>query len=666
MQNFEPEFFFHQKITIVNTFKKPEFEKEKPLTKPDARFFPEGGNLVYGLKSRVAMKLADVTGTITDYSGVLIGAEGDTLNVLHPSAYGVVKFDYLPLKGTDARVILSVRNKTFEYTLPAAVESGFVMRITDSTATQFALNVQSVQVTSPQVFVVIHARNMVSMASALYLNQGKFNLMINKKNLAEGISHVTVFNEEMKPVCERLVFLPMTKTLGISLTPSQNEFGLRRKVGLDIQSMDGGGQSVSSNLSVSVYKYDSIQQPSTGNILNYLWLNSDLPEAPELPTTFLENLNDEKMTILDDIMLTNGWRRFKWNSIASGQLPVIAHVPEMKGHIIRGRMTRYGEPVQGVVTYMASPGTNIQVYGSTSNVNGDVQFETKDFSGARKIYVQPNLMKDSVSRVEILSAFSDKFATYKYTPFRLDEKIKDQLTARSLSMQVQDIFYQDKGALSRSQVIDTTAFYGKADATYYLDDYTRFPVMEEVMREYVPGVLVRKRRDGFHFINLDLINKTAFDEDPFVTLDGIPIFDVDEIMTFDPLKVKKLEVVTRRYYMGVMSLPGIVSYTTYTGDLAGFQVNPKCVVVDYEGLQYQREFYAPKYDAPKSREARMPDQRNLLYWGPAITTGSNGKQHIEFFTSDVTGNFQIVVEGITSDGLSGSSSRVFSVRPFDN
>ena len=149
-------------------------------------------------------------------------------------------------------------------------------------------------------------------------------------------------------------------------------------------------------------------------------------------------------------------------------------------------------------------------------------------------------------------------------------------------MQVQDVFYQDRNKTITSGV-DTTAFYGKADATYYLDDYTRFPVMEEILREYVPGVMVRKRKDGFHFMVLDEVNKKVFDEDPLVLLDGIPVFDIDRIMEFDPLKVRKLEVMTRRYYMGVLSLPGAVSYTTYAGDLAGFQLNPRSCTTRLRG-----------------------------------------------------------------------------------
>jgi hypothetical protein len=285
----------------------------------------------------------------------------------------------------------------------------------------------------------------------------------------------------------------------------------------------------------------------------------------------------------------------------------------------------------------------------------------KDFSGSRRIVVQPNLSRDSTSKITILSPYSDQFASYRSAPFSLSPAVATALSQRSFAMQVQDIYYQDKGLQTRSVAIDTTAFYGKADATYYLDDYTRFPVMEEIMREYVPGVMVRKRRDGFHFINLDVTNKAVFSEDPFIMLDGLPIFDADKIMAFNPLKVKKLEVVTRRYYMGVLSLPGIVSYTTYAGDLAGFTIDPHCVVLDYEGLQMQREYYTPKYENAKQRESRMPDQRDRLFWAPSVITDKSGKQHLEFYTSDVTGSYEVLVEGMSRTGAVGSVKGHFEV-----
>jgi hypothetical protein len=178
--------------------------------------------------------------------------------------------------------------------------------------------------------------------------------------------------------------------------------------------------------------------------------------------------------------------------------------------------------------------------------------------------------------------------------------------------------------------------------------------------------MVRKRRDGFHFIVLDNTWKRTFQDDPLVLLDGTPIFDVDAIMAFDPLKVKKLEVFTTRYYLGPLHFSGMVSYSTYTGDLAGFQLDPKSVSLDYEGLQRQRVFNSPSYDTESKRQSRLPDRRNLLFWAPHTTVEKGGRQELEFFTSDLTGTYTIVVQGLNENGDAGSAVSSFAVKQFNN
>ena len=78
---------------------------------------------------------------------------------------------------------------------------------------------------------------------------------------------------------------------------------------------------------------------------------------------------------------------------------------------------------------------------------------------------------------------------------------------------------------------------------------------------------------------LDNVGKSVFKDSPLVLLDGVPIFDEDEIMNFSPLQVRKLEVMARRWYLGQLSFNGIVSYTTYFGDLGGFPLHPKSITL---------------------------------------------------------------------------------------
>ena len=160
-----------------------------------------------------------------------------------------------------------------------------------------------------------------------------------------------------------------------------------------------------------------------------------------------------------------------------------------------------------------------------------------------------------------------------------------------------------------------------------LDKYTRFKVLEEVLREYVPGVIVRIRKDGFHLLVVDALNHTVLQENPMVLLDGLPVFNINKIMAMNPLKIRKLEVIDGRYFHGSAIYNGIVSFTTYKGDLEGFPLDAHALVQEYEGMQRQREFYAPRYDTPEAQKSRLPDLRNLLYWNPDISdqhSGENG------------------------------------------
>jgi hypothetical protein len=182
------------------------------------------------------------------------------------------------------------------------------------------------------------------------------------------------------------------------------------------------------------------------------------------------------------------------------------------------------------------------------------------------------------------------------------------------------------------------------------------------MREYVPGVQVRLRNDGFHFMILDHVNSAVLTENPMVLLDGVPVFNINKIMAMDPLKIQKLEVVTSHYFQGSMMYQGLVSYTTYKGDLAGFQPDPHALLQEYEGMQWQREFYAPRYETAQEKQSRLPDARTLLYWNPNVVTSAEGKKKLEFYTSDQAGKYLVVIQGIAKNGLAGSRRIAFEVK----
>jgi hypothetical protein len=181
------------------------------------------------------------------------------------------------------------------------------------------------------------------------------------------------------------------------------------------------------------------------------------------------------------------------------------------------------------------------------------------------------------------------------------------------------------------------------------------------MREYVANLLLKKQKGNFHINMMDDSWHTFFKDDPLVLLDGLPVFDITKIIEFDPLKIKKIELVNRQYFLGPINADGIVSYCTYKGDLAGFQLDPNAVILEYEGLQLARQFYSPVYDTPKETASRMPDFRNVLYWSPDVKTNKDGTKQIKFYTSDMTGTYIVCIQGATRGGKCGSQVIRFNV-----
>ena len=149
---------------------------------------------------------------------------------------------------------------------------------------------------------------------------------------------------------------------------------------------------------------------------------------------------------------------------------------------------------------------------------------------------------------------------------------------------------------------------------------------------------------------------------PFVMLDGVPLFDADKIFKIDPLKIRKLDVVSHSYLYGPAVLHGIMSFTTYKGDGGNFEIDPHAVFVDYDGLQAERKFYSPVYDSPEQINSTLPDFRSALYWNPNAGTRADGKTNLSFYTSDKPGSYIGIIEGISVNGEAGSQLFRFDVK----
>ncbi|MEZ0607242.1 hypothetical protein ACAW74_01945 [Fibrella sp. WM1] len=666
MRGSSPDFFFEKVITLVNPFRKPDLPFKADTLAWSVQSYPEGGQLVAGLPATVAVQATDTkTGRGAAYRGVVLTQANDTVARFNAHRFGIGTFRLTPAPNTTYRLRLTdERGRTVvrPISLPIATK-GYSMQVEAGQQEQLQITVRSnvPDQTNPDVFLLGHTRQVIGVSERQILRDGQATFTVPLQQLGEGISHLTVFDATGQPVCERLWFRQPKAALTAQVTTDKGTYAGRAPVALSLVTSRPDGGATIADASVAVFRLDSLAPLDPVNLPEYLWLTSDLHGVVENPAYYLTQTGREADVARNNLMLTHGWRRFRWDAVLNPPQSTTLVLPESRGLTVRGRVlnNRTGQPAADVATFLSVPGQGARLYSRRSDAAGYVRYELPELVGPHELVLQPT-QADSSYRVELLSPYAEASATTPLPPFDLAPTLRDALTTRSLTMQVQNHYFAPP--LPGPQA-DSSTFYGRPDEHYRLDAYTRFQTMEEVLSEYVPGVAVKRLSGGRFALRVNnLPGKAFFDDPPLMLIDGVPVFDPDQLMAISPLKFRTLDVMTSRYFLGPLAYSGILNLNSYKQDLAGYRLDPKAVVLDYDGLQARREFAAPSYGTAVQQASRLPDLRQLLYWNPQVMTSAAGKAGLTFYSSDQAGRYQVVVQALTADGHFTTASHTFTVQ----
>lgn len=661
MKNFGPDVFFEKQLTIINTLRSPD-EAQTPALAYDVQFFPEGGNMVAGLTNNIGFKAVGQNGKGIAFKGAIVNQANDTIARFQPLKFGMGHFKFTPVANDSYKAVIQIAgSKPLLKELPIVNSKGYVIQLTDAADRDIDVLVNS-NTSDSRVYLFTHTGQVSKVVQSATLTNGAAHFTINKSSLDEGISHITLFNSTGQPVCERLYFKRPKQGFSITANADMQQYATRKKVNVQVVTKDAAGKMLSAALSMAIYRTDSLQATDENDILSYLWLSSDVKGNIESPGYYLKNNKAEANEAINNLMLTQGWRRFQWNNLMQNKTSALRFLPEYNGHLVTARVTdaATNTVAANVIAFMGVPGKRVQMYPAKSNADGLLLFNTKDFYGPGEIIVQTNTEIDTTHKIEVLSPFAEQYSKTALPAFKLTADMQRPLEAGSLSMQVQNIYAGNKLKHFYDPGVDSTAFYGPPRKSYKLDDYTRFTTMEEVLREYIREVNVFKPQGRF---DVRMINaKGPLSSNPLVMLDGVPMFNVDKAMAIDPLKISRLQVLNERFYAGPAAFEGVMTFTTYKNDLAGVEMDPHAVIIDYEGMQLQREFYSPVYETADQQKSRTPDFRNLLFWSPNVNTGSHAATNVSFYTSDRAGKYFGLIQGITADGDAGVQPFTFEVK----
>lgn len=352
------------------------------------------------------------------------------------------------------------------------------------------------------------------------------------------------------------------------------------------------------------------------------------------------------------------------NIKGSGAFPV--YLPELRGQLISGSILPKGSidgdtSLNNKIVALSIPGDTFFLGLVKTNSMGrfNLNLENKDFVPRTFLQV---LGEDRGKYTIVLDpAPSINYTSLEFEPLHFPVSLKDRIMERSIYSQIENSYLEVK----RDSLLwngKTYPFYGVLPEVYDLDEYTRFKSLNEVFIEIVK--LVRIRRMGGN-PRLDLVGN--FNEPdagnfvPLVLVDGVLVQDHSEIIDYDARKIKTIHVLREKYFLGPQVYKGIISFKTIGGDF--FDVMKKEFISDIEMVRPQQDkiYFSPPYQDLDSLQNRVPDFRLQLLWNPNFSITNRGT-NVEFFTSDIPGDYEISLEGFTEEGESVSLKKVIRVQ----
>ncbi len=262
MKNYSPDFYFEKELTIVNVhqFHDKDSGRQRAIYRID--LFPEGGNLVNGIQSKVAFSVTDQHNKGISCQGVIIDDRKDTLLKFKTLKFEKGSFNLKPETGRSYEVVAILPNaRKIVLKLPAAFSEGYVMHLAEAGNNRLRITVQASgdNFKSSSIYLFAHTRGVVKAVMVSNLQNGITEFLVDKGKLGDGISHFTVFDTDRIPVCERLYFKFPDNRLAIELTEDKQEYSHREKINIHIRSADQNGLPLPANLSMAVYQLDSLQ-----------------------------------------------------------------------------------------------------------------------------------------------------------------------------------------------------------------------------------------------------------------------------------------------------------------------------------------------------------------------------------------------------------------------
>jgi len=677
MLNFDSSLLYIKAIPVIT----PEGKTKKaPVTVfYSLHFFPEGGDLVNNVNARVAFKANDQKGDPVDVSGTIVDNAGKKIASFISVHDGMGTFAFTPLPGEKYTAIWKDKRSSEHQTiLPEAKTQGIALTVYN-TADEVVYTLSrpdSVTAAFTSFYVVAQMQQQLVYSARVYLtDKNSARAPIETDSLPDGIMQLTVFNADQLPVAERIVFINHGNYyFNTDLHAEIKDLSAR---GRNVLQIDVGGE-LKTNLSIAVTDADlNPSSKNEENIFSSLLLTGDIKGYVYNPAYYFSNDDDSLKQQLDLVMMTNGWRRFKWEDLLSGNWPVIKYQPE---NYIAVKGKAYG------LSRIQLTGKELILFIKTKNVasdgyivpvskEGDFRLPDLSFYDSASLFYQFNNDKDKTLTSNASFSFFYPFAPIP-APGNLlanlyNFNLPDSNTIKKSRVQIQlgnrpqkkVIVLDSITVVSRVKTLEekmddeytSGLFKGGNARTFILSNDIASGGYANVLN-YLQGKIagLAISLDGSGNASATWRGSTpSFFRDEF----GV---DITTLMQMSMSDVAMIKVFEPPFSGGFDPNGGGEggAIAVYTKKGSG---NNSVKGLDFStipGYSSIKEFYAPDYS--QVNDLSKPDYRTTLYWNPSLFINDKIRRiTIPFYNNDNCKKIKVVIEGMNEAGQLTNVEKIF-------
>ena len=341
MRNQGPDYFFKKPLTIWPYQESRRTQRNTSVRKVsdfDVSFFPEGGYLIDGYDCCVAFKALGDDGGSVEVAGVVKNGRDETVDTLRTLHGGMGCLRFTPHTGERYYAECTMAGgKTERFDLPASRNTACVLKILQ-TEENFTVLPISGRPLPKGLKLLVHCRGNICYHKPW--NYDYASLIFRRSDLPGGILQILLLDKAGNALSERLVF-NRGEELATTDMQVQGSLKQRTKVTLAVTATDPDGGPAAGDFSIAVTDRAAVPSATSGSIYSTLLLTSELRGTIETPDWYFEGRDAARVTALDALLLTQGWRRYDVPELMKKEY-VEPQYPLEVGQEITGRISKSG------------------------------------------------------------------------------------------------------------------------------------------------------------------------------------------------------------------------------------------------------------------------------------------------------------------------------------